>query len=80
MKGNGLKLHPGRFSFNSMIFFMEKVVKHWNRLSREVVDHHHWKGSKPVWIWSLKTWFDGEHSGGAKLIVELDDLKCLFQT
>lgn len=28
----------------------------------------------------MKTWFDGEHGGGAKLTVELDDLQCLFQT
>lgn len=62
------KVAPGRFSFSSMIFsFIELVVRHWNRLSREVMDHHPWKCSKPVWIWNLKTWCDGEHGDGAKL-------------
>jgi len=68
-RGNSFKLCQGRENF-----FTEKVIKHCNRLPRDVVE----SPSLEVVKRCLGTWFSGGF-GSVRLMVGLDDLTGLFQ-
>lgn len=52
MGGNGLKLYHKRFKLAiRRNFFTEKMVKHWNRLLKEVMESSSWRYLRDVWMW-----------------------------
>jgi len=67
-RGNGFKLRQGRFSLHiRKKFFTQRVVTHWNRLPKEVVDApslEAFKARLDVALGSLVWWLATLHIAG----------------
>jgi len=77
-RGNGLKLHQGRFGFDIRNnFITEGEAKHWNRLPSKVVESPSLKVLIKHIDMHFRTWFS--RHGVVGLTVGLDYLQSLLQ-
>ena len=74
MRGNGLKLHQGRFRFNIRL---EEWLGTGIGCPGKWLSPHPWRCSRNVQKRHFRTWFS--RHGGVGWMVGLDDLRGLFQ-
>ncbi|PKU35204.1 hypothetical protein llap_14489 [Limosa lapponica baueri] len=79
-RGNGFKLEEGRFKLDiRKKFFSMRVVRHWNRLSREAVDAYSLEVFRTRLDGALSNLVQWEVSLSMAGDLELDDPSGLFQ-
>ena len=77
MRGNGLKMHQGRFRLSIRNNWSGRAVLRWHRLPREVVQSPSLEVFQNCVDVALRDVVSGH--GGDGLLVGLEDLRSLFQ-